>query len=152
MQPGGLVLRDLHSTPPPPWWPPAPGWWIVLAVLLLALGVAAWRWQRRRRYRAALLRLFDDGVRVANTPAAQVAAMSELLRRAARRIDADADTLQGDAWLRFLDRGMPTAAFTHGAGSLLRDGGYRREVPMHEVEALRPLARARFIDWMARAR
>src|SRR3546814_12347611 len=64
---------------------------------------AAWWGLRARRRRAAIVRLFDERLDAANTPVERVAAMSELLRRAARRRDPAADRLQGDAWLAFLD-------------------------------------------------
>lgn len=141
-----LVLRDIHQPPAPPWWPPAPGWWAVLAVALLAVAIPASRaWRRRRRHRA-LARVFDGAVDAAATPAARVAAMSELLRRAGRRIDPAADTLTGEAWLRFLDAG--TGIFLAGPGALLRDGAFRASVDDGQVAALRPHARARFLAWM----
>jgi hypothetical protein len=145
-----LVLRDIHQPPAPPWWPPAPGWWIVAAVLLLAAAMASWFAWRRRRRRRALERLFDDGVRAAPTPAAKVAAVSELLRRAARRRDPQADRLQGDDWLRFLDRGGKQALFDGEDARLLLDGGFRPEVDAAAVAALLPRARARFLEWMAK--
>ena len=74
--------------------------------------------------------------------------MSELLRRAARRKDASADTLEGEAWLRFLDQGLSQPAFVAGAGALLRDGGFRADVAPHETKALRAVARQRYLDWM----
>src|SRR3546814_5021776 len=60
-------------------------------------------WLRARPRAAAIVRLFDERLHAANTPVERVAAMSELLRRAARRRDPAADRLQGDAWLAFLD-------------------------------------------------
>ena len=144
-----LVLRDIHQPPAPPWWPPAPGWWIVAAMLLLVAGIVSWVAWRRHRRRSALERLFDDRMRAAPTPAAQVAAISELLRRAARRRDPRADTLQGDDWLRFLDRGGKRALFDGEDGHLLLDGGFRPEVDADAVAALLPRARARFLAWMA---
>ena len=153
----GIVLRDIHQPPAPPWWPPAPGWWL-LAIALL--GVVAWWWWRRRqreRKRLAIAALFDRAVAAATTSPEQVAAMSELLRRAARRVDASADRLQGESWLEFLDRPISGGkrkrtnrdkAFAQGAGQLLLDGGYRREVEPEQVEALRVLARQRFLQWM----
>ncbi len=150
-----LVLRDIHSLPAPPWWPPAPGWWLLAAVVLALIGVVAWVRQRRRRQRLAITELFDRSVDAAGSPAAQVAAISELLRRAARRRDAAADRLQGDAWLAFLDAQSPsrrgsTASdeFSRGHGRLLLDGGYRRDVAAADVQALRTMARARFLHWM----
>ena len=145
----GLVLRDIHQSPVPPWWPPAPGWWIVGACVRLALAIAGWFAWRRRQRRRVLARMFDDAVAHAATPAAKIAAMSELLRRAARRIDPQADKLLADDWLRFLDRGLKLPVFRAGAGTALRDGGYRRDVSAGEVDALRQLTRARFLDWMA---
>ena len=143
-----LVLRDIHQPPPPSWWPPAPGWWMLTAALLIAF--AAWAWWRRRRARrrAAIARLFDDAVSAADTPAAKIAAMSEQLRRASRRVDPGADRLEGDDWLRVLDRGLPQPVFAAGAGALLRDGGFRRDVGDVEIAGLHAIARERFIAWM----
>lgn len=143
-----LALRDVQEGVAPAWWPPAPGWWLVLGVVVLVAVLFAWRTARRRRRRAAILRLFDDAVDRAGTPSQQVAAMSELLRRAARRKNASADTLEGEAWLRFLDTGLAQPVFAAGAGALLRDGGFRADVAAHESEALRAIARQRYLDWM----
>jgi hypothetical protein len=161
-----LVLRDIHQPVAPPWWPPAPGWWWLAALLLLAIASWAWFAVRRRRRQRAIAAIFDQALAGADTPSAQVAAMSELLRRAARRRDPEADRLHGDAWLQFLDgshadAGKPrgrkpaakpradSASFSQGPGRLLLDGGYRREVDGGQVTELRAIARARFLDWMA---
>lgn len=145
-----LVLRDIHQPAAPAWWPPAPGWWAVLGLLALA-AIAAWWWRRRRRRREHLLQaLFDDAVAATDSAPQQVAAMSELLRRAGRRRDPGADRLEGEAWLAFLDADDPARAFSRGAGRLLLDGGFRPDVPGEEVHALHALARARFLDWMRR--
>lgn len=150
MQDPLLELRDIHQPPAPSWWPPAPGWWLLAAVLLIAMAIAFWfAWRRRQRRRAVAL-LFDDTIDRAGTPAAKIAAMSELLRRASRRIDPDADKLQGEAWLCFLDRGLKMSLFAAGVGSALRDGGFRRDVSEREVDGLREVARERFLDWMDR--
>ena len=143
-----LQLRDVHEGFAPAWWPPAPGWWLLLAAILAIAAFFAWRTLRRHRRRAMILRLFDETVAQAATPSLQVAAMSELLRRAARRKHANADTLDGEDWLRFLDAGLPQPVFSAGAGALLRDGGFRTDVAANEVDALRVVARARFLDWM----
>ena len=144
----GLLLRDIHQPAAPPWWPPAPGWWGVLALACVLLAVATWWGWRRWRRRRATERLFDEAVASAPTPAAQVAAMSELLRRAARRHHPDADTLPADAWLQVLDAGAATPRFAGEFGELLRDGAFRREVAAQDAERLRPVARARFLAWM----
>ena len=143
-----LPLKDVHPGTAPSWWPPAPGWWMV-AVGLLLIGIAIWWWLRRRGLRrAAILQLFEDTVDSASSPAQQVAAMSDLLRRAARRKDPSADRLQGDDWLRFLDHGMTPPRFEHGPGALLRDGAFRRDVDEGEARALRTIARQRYLTWM----
>ena len=144
-----LPLRDIHQPPAPPWWPPAPGWWWLAAVVLVLFAFAAWWWLRARRRRAAIVRLFDERVRAAATPVERVAAMSELLRRAARRRDPAAGSLQGEAWLAFLDGGNVPRSFSEGAGRVLLEGGFRREVDASDADALLPLARERYLELMA---
>ncbi len=146
-KPAELVLRDVHLPPAPSWWPPAPGWWMVFAALLVvALVVLAFAVRRRRRVRS-WQRLFDEAARLPQANQ-RIAAISELLRRAARRIDADADRLQGEDWLRFLDGGK-RRDFSAGPGRVLLDGGYRREVADEDAARLLPPARERFLELMA---
>lgn len=143
----GLVLRDIHQPPAPPWWPPAPGWWM-LAAALAALALVAWAWHRRRtRHRARIDALFDDALAAACTPAERIAAMSDLLRRAARRHHAGADRTTGEAWLALLDGPRPRG-FADGPGRVLLEGPFRAEVAQSDADALAPLARARFREWM----
>lgn len=143
-----LVLRDIHQPPAPPWWPPAPGWWLVAAALLLLAAAMAWFARRRARRRRALAMLFDAALRQAPTPAARVAVMSELLRRAALRRDPGAGTVQGDDWLRLLDAGSAQPLFGGDSGRLLLEGGFRAEVDEASVAMLVPRARRRFLEWM----
>ena len=146
-----LELRDVHEGIAPSWWPPAPGWWLVFGVIVVIIAIVAWRVAMKRRQHVAILRLFDETVSRAVTPSQQIAAMSELLRRAARRKDAAADTLEGEDWLRFLDEGMVQPVFSAGAGSLLRDGAFRTDVTTQESDALRTIARQRYLLWMQHA-
>ncbi len=143
-----LPLRDVHAGIAPAWWPPAPGWWMLLAAVLLVTAVLTWRRHRDRRRHAAILGLFDEAVDRAETPSQQIAAMSELLRRAARRMHANADRLEGEEWLGFLDEGMPRPVFHLGAGALLLDGGFREDVDQDQATLLRALARERYLRWM----
>ncbi|QOW20061.1 DUF4381 family protein [Lysobacter ciconiae] len=159
MQDPTLLLRDIHQPPAPPFWPPAPGWWLLAGALLLVLGIViALRWRRTRR-RRQIAAIFDNALDEAATPTAEVAAISQLLRRAARRIDPEADRLQGDAWLAFLNRPTGSARrkrraneaegrFAGEPGRLLLEGAFRRKVDPADVAALRSLARARFQQWM----
>lgn len=145
-----LLLRDIHEPLAPSWWPPAPGWWLVALVLLAAVAWGGWRrWRRRRRHLAAQ-RLFDATLATLPQGSPQrIAAMSELLRRAARRRHPDADRLQGEDWLRLLDGDLPTQPFSSGDGRALLHGGFRRDATDVDMPALEQLARARFLDWMA---
>jgi hypothetical protein len=147
MQADSLVLRDVHVPPAPPLWPPAPGWWLLIGLVALVLALAiAWQWRRRRRLRA-WQRMFDQANR-APRPALQAAAISELLRRAARRVDAKADRLHGEDWLRFLD-GKQGTEFSRGPGRILLDGGYRRDLDPDRLAQATAVARARFLQLMA---
>ena len=146
MSPDGLVLRDVHVPAAPSWWPPAPGWWLVFALVALALAIGlAFAWRRRHRRRSWEL-LFDAAANL--SPGERVAAISGLLRRAARQRDPAADKLEGEAWLRFLDGGK-RRDFSVGPGRLLLDGVYRRGADAGDVARLLPLARARFLELMA---
>ncbi|MDR6839780.1 4-amino-4-deoxy-L-arabinose transferase-like glycosyltransferase [Pseudoxanthomonas sacheonensis] len=137
----------MHVPSAPSLWPPAPGWWLLAGAIALAVAIAWWIRRKRRRRLLVWQKLFDDACSDA-APAAQVAAISELLRRAARRVNAKADHLQNEDWLRLLD-GQKQKGFSEGAGRLLLEGGYRREVPADDFAAAKALARARFLELMA---
>lgn len=151
IDPSGLPLRDVHEAVAPPWWPPAPGWWLLAAACACLAGAIAWRAWRSSRRRREAARLFDATVAEASTPPAQVAAISELLRRAARRVDPQAATLAGEDWLRWLETAQPDGGFGEEAAALLRDGAFRRDLDAATVEALRARARVRYLAWMQRA-
>ena len=147
MQGPELVLRDVHVPPAPSLWPPAPGWWLVAAVVL-ALSILVWWLRRRRRLRLlSWQELFDAACARPSLPA-QVAGISELLRRASRRVDPGADRLQGQQWLELLDGSRP-GEFSDEHAALLLEGGYRRELDRGRVESLQRAARRRFLELMA---
>ena len=149
--PEPLTLQDVHLPPPPGWWPPPPGWWMVLGVLALIaiIAIGWWLWRRRvSRRRAVIETLFDETLNGVSGASAGIAAMSELLRRAARRRDPQADRISGDDWLRFLDAGQRVPVFAAGAGRTLLEGGFRRDVSAQEFEALRGIVRTRFVELM----
>lgn len=142
-----LVLRDVQVPAAPSPWPPAPGWWLLFAAALAVLvALGGWWWLRRRR-RRRWQRLFEEACAQPG-PVQQIAAISELLRRAARRVDPKADRLQGEDWLRFLDG--QTGGFSTGAGRIVLEGGYWRQVVDEgALERFRALARRRFLQLMA---
>lgn len=143
-----LVLRDIHAATAPSWWPPAPGWWLVGFAALAILAGVFWRHWRRRRQHARIAAMFDQAIAAAPSRPQAVAAMSELLRRAARLRDPQADRLQGDAWLAMLDHGLEPAVFDTPQGRLLLDAPFRPDVHAEDVRALQQIARVRFISWM----
>ena len=144
-----IVLRDVHDVPVPSLWPLAPGWWAMLALLAaIGLALALWRWQKHRRLQRANA-LFDHALAQATTPAQRLQAMSDLLRRAARRQRADADTLTGEAWLSFLDVGLTDQPFTTAGGALIESGLYTPKLTAESVAELEVVARQRFVSWMS---
>jgi hypothetical protein len=150
MQDSTLVLRDIHPGAAPAWWPPAPGWWLVVALVLAAVAAYAW-WRGRKRARLRrIVELFDGAVDTASGTAAKVAAMSELMRRAGHLRNPQADKLQGESWLAFLDDGDADSPFVRGPGRLLLEGGYRREVDPRQLAALQTVVRRRFLAWMVK--
>jgi hypothetical protein len=114
---------------------PQTGGWIVLGLLVVALlGWLTWRAAGRYRAnayrRAALQALASAG----DDPTA----ISEILRRAALAVyprEAVA-SLEGDAWLRFLDSAVADDAFSAGVGRALADGPYRSSPPVAGLGAL----------------
>jgi len=104
-------------------------------------------YRRRARHRA-IARVFDTTLASAPTPAAQVAAMSELLRRAARLRDPEADRYDGDRWRAHLDAGAKQRLFEGDAGALLLEGPFRRDVDAGSVADLRERVRRRYMEWM----
>jgi hypothetical protein len=142
-----LPLRDIQLPAEPGWWPPAPGWWVVAALLALVFGYLGIRLLRRRQHqrrRRQRLHQLDEALSAAAPDGpARIAAGSELLRRLARRDAPQALNLQEEAWLAFLDRGLPDAPFSTGPGRLLLDGAYRRDLDPALVESALQVVRRR---------
>lgn len=132
-------LEPLIAPPPIAWWPPAPGWWL-LALLLPLLAWGTWRLLRRlprkRKERRAEMAL--DPQRIAAL--AELAALSKpygepagpwlqqlnaLLKRLCRSHypQSQSHTLNGRAWLAFLDGRCPAAGLTRWM--ILVEGAYR---------------------------
>lgn len=149
--PQGPELRDIHLPPDPSWFPPAPGWWL-LAMLLIA--ATAWITRRvvrrvaQRRWQAALQAEVDRIVADHaghRDPRRATAEISQLLRRAALRLDPPAAAYSGEAWLAWLEaRG--TSGFVEGPGQILVDAPWRR-APEVDTDALFALTRR----WLATA-
>lgn len=149
MSPGKeIVLRDVHDVPVPPLWPLTAAWWgVIVCVLLVVIALCLWQWRIRQK-RLHAERLFDESVAKATSPEQKLQIMSELLRRSARKIRADADTLTGNAWLELLEAGMPSGSFTTEPGNLIASGLFMADVSAETVEKIEARVRTRFVSWM----
>lgn len=124
-----LPLRDLHLPEQIGWWPLAPGWWFVLLVVATLVGYGIWRAYKRRqrnaprRYALRALARYEREYLKHRNPVTLGKQLSELLRRGmlayAQRDEVAGVT--GEAWLEWLDRGLPLPYFhTEGGKSLLQ--------------------------------
>jgi hypothetical protein len=149
----GPELRDIHLPPPPGAWPLAVGWWVVIGVVLVAVAAllfALWRRHgQRRRAAHALAELDAIAVRWHEHHDAQsfAAALSQLLRRAARQRDARNATLRGEAWLASLQALAPRIPLD--ALAPLDAAIYRPTMPL-DAEAAIAVARRWLRQVMAR--
>ncbi len=134
MQEDALPLRDLHLPDPVGWWPLAPGWWAMLVLGAAGLAWLAWRWYRAWKFEAPRRHALRELARIeaeylANHDAVVLGkALSELLRRGmlAYAPRAEVAGLTGDAWLAWLDQGMPVPYFHTEGGKSLLSLPYRR--------------------------
>ncbi|MCF5953926.1 DUF4381 domain-containing protein, partial [Xanthomonas perforans] len=125
------------------------GRWLENVVDVLEEGSAWVWWWRRRQCQRRWLAAFDAELARATTPAQRLAAVSVLLRRAARRVDPQADRLQGEAWLQFLDgRKRKDQVFSQGPGRAVLEGGFQRAPTISDLPAVEALARQRFVALM----
>jgi len=134
MDPDQLPLRDLHLPEAIGLWPLAPGWWVLIVfavaglIYLLYKRILRWRWNAARRL--ALRELARVRREYAQGADAIVLGkeLSELVRRSmlAYAPRGDVAGLTGDAWLKWLDRGLDDAPFTAGAGRNLDTLPYQR--------------------------
>ena len=139
-------LKDIHLPPAISFWPPAPGWWI-LAVFFVLLTVFCVWWLRRRyegsRHKVEVLRILKNlQLQHEESPAAltTLRTLSQLLRRTALSFSKQEDvaSLQGEDWLKFLDKSGNTTKFTKGVGKIFGENLFQYK-PEFEIETLFPL-------------
>ena len=128
MDENALPLKDLHLPEAVGWWPVAPGWWGVIVLVATGLAYVVWRWYRAWRFNAprrfALRQLagYEAAYLEHRNPVELARQLSELLRRGmlAYAPRDEVAGLTGEAWLAWLDQGMPVPYFhTEGGKSLL---------------------------------
>ena len=128
-----LPLRGLHLPEAVGWWPLAPGWWALIALSVAGIAYVCWRWYRAwrfnrpRRFALRELARFEAAYLEHRDPVTLGKQLSELLRRGmlAYAPRADMAGLTGEAWLAWLDRGMPLPYFHTAGGKSLLSLPYR---------------------------
>lgn len=140
-----LPLRDIHLPASPGWWPPAPGWWLLLC--LLTISIIVWILWRRHRERLRLsainlareeLSAIQEQFTLSQDAKSTVQAVSVLLRRLSISLfpRQDAAGLTGEDWLAFLDAQITQKIFSQGAGQVMLEAPYRRDVERAQAESL----------------
>jgi len=149
--PPELNLRDIALADLVSGWPPALGWWLLLALILLLAGVAWWgyrRYQKLALKRAALAEFsaLEARFKLESELQPLLAELSIFLRRVCLSLPAyrhvECAGLQGEAWLKFLDRALVSNEFENGVGRLLLQAPYAPRLANHlELDELLPLLR-----------
>lgn len=136
-----LPLKDIHLPEPIGWWPPAPGWWLATLATIFLLLLLRHIYKRLTRKTAvkSAQKLLNDIRRQSHDKRQTLTELSALLRRTAISTDdrAEVASLQGQAWLEYLDRSVADTAFSQGVGRCLADAHYRPTMPDDtDIEAL----------------
>ena len=124
-----LPLKDIHLPVAIGWWPPAPGWWFALVFLVLLLALLVYSYKRLTRKTAvkSAKKILKTIRQQSENNSKTLTDLSALLRRVAISTDArnEVASLQGQAWLSYLDRSLPGQPFTQGVGRCLADAHFR---------------------------
>ena len=141
-----IYLHDIIPAKAAGFWPPAPGWWILSIVLLLLAYFTSKRLKQylyQRRFEKRILHELDTLSK--NYPEQLAINISKLLRRVAlmRYAREEVASLNGDAWLRFLDKTGGNGGFQMGVGQILTTLPYstNQYTNLHDNLALLKLAR-----------
>lgn len=143
-----LPLRAIHLPEPISWWPPAFGWWLALGavILLILAGVVILKRYLKPALRKDASKMLDQIEKTfhENEDASEcLSELSKLLRRAvlSQNKSLKIAGVTGDAWLELLDQPLGQKEFSQGAGRILLNGPYLRQVDKGEVAILIQLCR-----------
>lgn len=136
-----LPLKDIHLPPEVSVWPLATGWWLLIGLILLFMLSSFWlyrHFKRRAGLRLANKMLLAIASDTQQNDHQKLIALSALLRRVAlsNAPRAQVASLNGAAWLAYLDSGFKDAPFSQGVGRCLADGHYRPESSAIDMPAL----------------
>ena len=131
-----LNLKDIHLPPPVSFWPPAPGWWVLVVLLISSLficGVWFYRQHKKRKPKNEALKILKDlqtTHKNSHDDLASLRNLSNLIRRTALTYykNDTVASLQGYAWLEFLDKTGKTKEFSQGVGKVLGNEVFKRKV------------------------
>ena len=148
MDPNQLPLRDIHLPEAIGWWPLAPGWWILLVVFITGIIGLVFLWRKltgKTVKKIARLELASLRNNMKLTTLEKVQALSVLLRRVCISSFPrnQAASLTGAAWLKFLDSHSKGQNFTQGAGKILVEAPYTRNINV-DIECIFELCH----DWI----
>lgn len=134
-------LHDLVELPPIVWWPPAPGWDVagILLLVLLLWSLYRWAvWWRKNAYRREALKL----LKALPVDTSSLPKLDELLKRVALSAypREQVASLNGVAWLEFLDRAANSKEFMKGAGRVLGEAAYVSENSQADVRPVMTVA------------
>lgn len=132
MNPEEIPLRELQLPELTGWWPLAPGWWVLIAIAVLGLLWLLYRAVRRfkanapRRLALRQLDLIQGNFERGENAVLVGRSLSSLLRRAmlAYAPRSEVAGLSGEAWLRWLDYGLPQNLFCDGPGRIVESLPY----------------------------
>jgi len=124
-------LKGLHMPGPISMWPLAPGWHLLLFLFAIVVGFGLIRlffyWLHKRRRQLVMMELQQLALSYPKSPAENLSKISMLVRRISLALFKREHVagLQGEAWLRFLDKQGHTDQFSHGVGRYLLSAPYQ---------------------------
>jgi len=136
-----LALKDIQSPAPPVWWQLAPIWWFLIFILMSAVGLLIFLKQRRNRRRLAELarRELNELINQYKAPEDShrlLMSLASWLKRVALLAypQARLEALNGEAWLKFLDRCIDDDSFSRGPGKIFGELVYRERAEYNKLE------------------